>query len=129
MGITGNGIKEPAGSFEIAKRIKELITSTGISLGTISEQTGISKSTLARYVNGEIAKYDITNVEAIAHALNVHPAYLFGWSKSKDYSPSQGTPTALSEEMNRLFNSLPAELQRVALEQLHSLASVKANFR
>lgn len=68
---------------EIMSRIKTRRESLGLSFQELAEKTNMSKSTLQRYETGFIRNMPIDKLEDIAHALNVSPAYLMGWSDNK----------------------------------------------
>lgn len=66
MSVTGERMK---------KRRKQL----GISADKVAELTGISRSTIFRYENGDIDKVPGEIIEPLAKALLTTPAYLMGW--------------------------------------------------
>lgn len=63
----------------ISKR-KEL----GYSYQDLADKTGLNKSTLMRYENGDIKTLNLDSIEAIAKGLGVTPAYLMGWEDEKE---------------------------------------------
>lgn len=77
---------------ELIERIKNRRLALELSYQDLSDATGISKSTLQRYETGFIKKVPINQMEVLAKALHVTPAYLMGWEES---SP---TPLPLTQQ-------------------------------
>lgn len=118
---------------ELIERIKNRRLSLELSYQDLSDATGISKSTLQRYETGFIKKVPINQMEVLAKALHVTPAYLMGWEES---SP---TPLPLTqqeethikkyrqldadgkEEIDDLIDVKLAKLQRKAEEDVENL--------
>ena len=118
---------------ELIERIKNRRLALELSYQDLSDATGISKSTLQRYETGFIKKVPINQMEVLAKALHVTPAYLMGWEES---SP---TPLPLTqqeethikkyrqldadgkEEIDDLIDVKLAKLQRKAEEDVESL--------
>lgn len=69
---------------ETGKRIKERRKQLGISADKVAELSGVSRSTIFRYENGDIDKVPGEAIEPIAKALLTTPAYLMGWEKNLD---------------------------------------------
>ncbi|MFV0343437.1 MAG: helix-turn-helix domain-containing protein [Anaerocolumna sp.] len=67
----------------IADRIKRRRAELKLSLQEIADLTGLSKSTLQRYENGQTDKIPLNKLNELAYALQVTPMYLMGW-ESKD---------------------------------------------
>nr|DAL13091.1 MAG TPA_asm: helix-turn-helix domain protein [Caudoviricetes sp.] len=118
---------------ELIERIKNRRLALELSYQDLSDATGISKSTLQRYETGFIKKVPINQMEVLAKALHVTPAYLMGWEES---SP---TPLPLTqqeethikkyrqldadgkEEIDDLIDVKLAKLQRKAEEDVENL--------
>ena len=118
---------------ELIERIKNRRLALELSYQDLSDATGISKSTLQRYETGFIKKVPINQMEVLAKALHVTPAYLMGWEES---SP---TPLPLTqqeethikkyrqldadgkEEIDDIIDVKLAKLQRKAEEGVESL--------
>lgn len=59
-------------------RFNELLAQKGILASDVAAKTGISKSTISKYIHGQIeAKQD--KISLIANAYNVDPAWLMGY--------------------------------------------------
>ena len=92
----------------INEKIIAIMHEKRISYRDLEKATGISKSTLQRYITG--IKDDITldNLKAIAKALNVDTAYLLGWTEYSNHE------NALLEIANDFSNSEFNELMNFA---------------
>jgi transcriptional regulator with XRE-family HTH domain len=66
----------------IIDNIKERRLALGYSYQDLANKTGMNKSTLQRYETGSIRNLSIDNLEVLAKALDIDPAYLMGWEDS-----------------------------------------------
>lgn len=62
----------------IRDRIMQQKDSQGLSYQDLADATGMSKSTIQRYVTGGIGNLGLDKVETLANALNCTPGYLMG---------------------------------------------------
>ena len=76
---------------ELITRLKNQRIKLGYSYQDLANITNISKSTLQRYETGFIKKVPITQIDILAKALGVSPAYLMGWDKYSQLSPQEET--------------------------------------
>ena len=60
--------------------LKDVLKEKGMTIKTLSDITGISKNTLYAITKRDSVNVRADNVEKIASALNISPAYLLGWS-------------------------------------------------
>ena len=63
----------------IAQRIESRRNELKYSYQDLAELTGMSKSTLQRYVSGAIRNIPISKLKALADALECSPDWLLGW--------------------------------------------------
>ena len=82
---------------ELIERIKNRRLALELSYQDLSDATGISKSTLQRYETGFIKKVPINQMEVLARALHVTPAYLMGWEEPAPLSLSQQEETLIKK--------------------------------
>lgn len=68
---------------KLRERLYERRIELDLTLDELSEGSGISKSTLSRYENGEIKDLKMTNVYNLADFLKVSVVWLLGWSDVK----------------------------------------------
>lgn len=69
----------------VIKRIRDRRIELGLSFQDLADATGLSKSTIQRYETGGIKKVPVNQIEDIAKALHVSPAYLMGWEEAHSY--------------------------------------------
>lgn len=69
-------------------RLKETREKKHISLSTLSELTGIAKSTLQRYETGTTKKIPMEAIPIIERALGVPSGYLMGWDSTSSVPTS-----------------------------------------
>lgn len=74
---------------ELIARLKNQRIKLGYSYQDLANITNISKSTLQRYETGFIKKVPITQIDILARALGVSPAYLMGWDKSSQLTAQE----------------------------------------
>lgn len=62
-----------------AERLSLAKKASGLSYAQLETMTGVSRSTLQRYISRKTDKIPIDAIEAIAPALGVSAEYLMGW--------------------------------------------------
>lgn len=62
----------------ILNKLIEVIRESGLSYGEIARRTGIPKSSIHRYVNGQTKKIPIDAVRLISEATGVSTSYIMG---------------------------------------------------
>ena len=72
---------------DMAKRIKELRLSLGLTLEEVANQVGVGKSTVRKWETGIIANMKRDKIAALAEALHTTPGYLMGWTDEQAISP------------------------------------------
>lgn len=65
----------------IRNRINLRKTELDLSYEDLSNRTGLSKSTIQRYVTGDIGNLGLDKLEILAQALECTPSYLMGWEQ------------------------------------------------
>ena len=70
-----------------SQRMKSARDSKGLTLKELADKVGKTEATVQRYESGEIKNLKNDTIEAIAHALDVSPAYLMGWSEEHSEQP------------------------------------------
>lgn len=66
----------------IASKVRNLMEEKSFSYRILEEKTGISRSTLQRFVTGVKKDLKIEELVKIAEALNVSSTYLIGWAEN-----------------------------------------------
>ena len=65
---------------QISNKIKQAMEEKGMTYRALEERTGISRSTLQRYIEKEDSKVSLDSIEKTAMALHMEPSYLMGWN-------------------------------------------------
>lgn len=65
---------------DLGVKIKALRIQQGLTLEEVGERVGVGKSTVRKWENGQIANMRRDKIALVAHALNVTPSYLMGWT-------------------------------------------------
>lgn len=90
----------------IAHRIENRRNELGYSYQDLANLTGLSKSTLQRYVSGSIRNIPISKLKALADALQCSPDWLLGWSNRKWRNPLEKIFDTASKAMEPFENTL-----------------------
>ena len=69
---------------DIRNRISQKKSELNLSYQDMSDKTGLSKSTLQRYITGDIRNLGLDKLEILAKALDVTPGYLMGWEDENE---------------------------------------------
>lgn len=64
---------------QISNKIKQAMEEKGLTYRALENKTGISRSTLQRYIEKEDSKVSLDSIEKIAMALHIEPSYLIGY--------------------------------------------------
>lgn len=75
----------------ISQRLKNALSYAGMSFGDITLKTGIPRSSVQRYLNGSVEKYQMSRLCAIALATDVDISYIIG--VSDDMKPDSSLKT------------------------------------
>lgn len=92
---------------DMAKRIKDLRTSQGMTLEQVAEKVGVGKSTVRKWETGLIANMRRDKIAALADALNTSPMYLMGWSDEINPIPAL--------DISKFDNIYPVNLKKIPL--------------
>lgn len=92
---------------DMAKRIKDLRTSQGMTLEQVAEKVGVGKSTVRKWETGMIANMRRDKIAALADALNTSPMYLMGWSDEVHPAPAL--------DLSKFDNIHPVNLRKFPL--------------
>lgn len=77
---------------EMGERIKQLRLQLGMTLEEVGDIVGVSKSTVLKWENGNIANMRRDKIALLAKALHTSPAYLMGWVDEPDQTFSDDVP-------------------------------------
>ncbi len=70
---------------EVGNRIKKARQRLNLTLNELGNKVGLTKSTVKRYEDGEIANLTVDTLKTFAQALEVDPGYLMGLKDYEDY--------------------------------------------
>lgn len=82
---------------DIVKRLLEAKEFSGLSYADLARLTGLSKSTIQRYLSGYTDKVPLDFVQTLCRALNIREDVAMGWA---DNDPAEDQPSA--SDMDRL---------------------------
>ena len=82
---------------EIGKRIKQRRMEMDVSAADLASRLSMSKATIHRYENGDIAKIKLPVIDSIARELRVNPGWLLGKSDDKDLVGGAAAPASLED--------------------------------
>lgn len=99
-------------------RIKELLNESGDNMSEMARKSGISKSTLSRFING-LRTPNQESVDRIAKAYHVSPAWLMGYEVEINGK--------VTNEIISLYESLSDKDKDFALEFMRHLAERSKN--
>lgn len=103
----------------IVERLKECIDASHMSYLELEKKTGIAKSSINRYANGETKKIPVDAIQAIATAVGVDAAYIMGWDVENNTEYSFIEETAAQNErplVRKVLNAI-AELDDENLQK------------
>lgn len=89
----------------IAQRIESRRNELKYSYQDLARLTGLSKSTLQRYVSGSIRNIPISKLKSLADALECSPDWLLGWSDKKRRNPINKIIDATSKALDSFENA------------------------
>lgn len=105
----------------MARRIKELRQTKGLTLEQVADVVGVGKSTVRKWETGMIANMRRDKIADLAKALGTTPAYLMGWEEDdpkNNISPNELQLTEGEKLMLQLFRQIPVDRQPEALDLL-----------
>lgn len=88
---------------DISKKIASLMHERGLTMTDLAKMTGISRSTISRYLSGKVEPKQ-NSIGLIADALHVNPVWLMGL----DVSPDLLVETKAGSMMIQLDKLTPA---------------------
>lgn len=113
---------------EVRHRIDQRRKELNVTYQELADKLGVNKSTIQRYINGEIGKLPLTKFRELAYALDISPTYLMGLDDSPYWMP-------IPEEEERNAKTIPilgtiaAGSPIFAEENYDDYVAVDKNFR
>ena len=105
---------------DMARKIKELRMSKGLTLEQVANIVGVGKSTVRKWETGMIANMKRDKIAALAKALDTTPIYLMGWEEEQKKNDIQAD-IILRMRSDNDFMSAVESLYKLDKEQLKSI--------
>lgn len=100
---------------EFKDRLKEAIDTLGIRVAKLSDNTGIARSLLYKYIRGDIEP-SLKSLGLLARSLNVSEAWLMGYDVEKE------RPCLLTDEVVEVFRTLSYSRQEQIVNLIYDFA-------
>ena len=119
-----------------AERLKEAMLIVGKSQNDLANETGLSHSTISRYISGAIEPRQKA-AHLLAQALNVSETWLWGYDVQRERTPSQVKAGIMSDIYHKIMQDeelfdmveklaqLDAEKRQVAKTVLNALTTTE----
>lgn len=105
----------------MADRIKGLRKERGLTLEQVADVVGVGKSTVRKWETGMIANMKRDKIASLAKALGTTPAYLMGWTESKDeVSPAEPELSEGEKMLLELFRRVPKDQHDLVLNMIQA---------
>lgn len=106
----------------MAHRLRELRKERGLTLLQVAERLGVTESTVQRYESGNIKNLKYETMIELAELFGVTPAYLMGWTDSKD---NEDRASIELSEAVQLFKRLNSNGRQEALNRLMEMTELE----
>ena len=107
-----------------SKRLTSLVNENNTDIPFLLSQLGIkSKSTIYRYMNGEMAP-KVTTVRILANIFNVNPNWLMGYNSPKEIDKSNNTSNSA---LVFIYGTIPAGIPMECIEDIIGTEEIPAN--
>ena len=102
---------------------------SGLTYDELAKRTGLPKSALYRYINGDTEKIPIDRFQSICHELKVDAGSLLGWKDLPPQDPISEVPvTRESRIISEGIDRMPKERREQALKILQVAFSEYADY-
>lgn len=118
FGVTKSELIEDNFSTNLARKIKELRLSKGMTLEQVGEIVGVEKSTVRKWETGEIINIKSDKIALLAKALSTTPAYLMGWHEVEKPANNNIKITEDEQKLLDLFRKVPENQQQMVLQMI-----------
>ena len=99
----------------VGQRIKAARERKNLTLEEVARRCKTTKQTIFKYENEIVTNIPYDKLELLVKALDVSPAYLFGWGE-KEKSPSEPEFTGVDKELWEVLKLIPEEQKKLILE-------------
>lgn len=108
----------------IGQRIKFAREQRGMTQDEVAKLCKTTKQTIFKYESEIVTNIPYDKIELLSAALNVTPAYLFGWDEKKS-SPSELPLTEGEKALLDLFRKVPEDKQAMVLQMIRAALETK----
>ena len=106
----------------VGQRIKAARERKQLTLEEVAKRCKTTKQTIFKYENGIVTNIPYDKLELLVVALDVSPAYLFGWGE-KEESPSEPQLTGVDQELWEVLKLLPDDVKKSILDTTRVFAN------
>ena len=103
----------------IWQRIRAARERRDMTQDEVARRCNTTKQTIFKYENEIVTNIPYDKIVLLSNALDVSPAYLFGWEEKKN-SPSEVQLTEGEKVLLDLFNRVPADQQQMVLQMIRA---------
>ena len=114
---------------DIGKKIRELRLEKGMTQAELGRSFGGDKMLVYKYETGKVKNIPRDNVIAMAHALDVHPAYLFGLYDLEEARASRMAMTYGEEKERESVQKLVLAASHLNDAQVDALTTIAEQMR
>ena len=118
-------------SAEIIQKLQEAQKESGLSYAVLEKMTGISHSSIQRYLTGTSKKFSFEDVTKIARALALDPAEVMGWKDPAEEKADKVVRALATDEARILafgVDQLPEEDRVKALNMMRVMFAQYADY-
>ena len=112
----------------IQKQLLDAFESSGLTYDELAKLTGLPKSALHRYFNGETEKIPIDRFQAICRVLRLDARALLGWKDDHPEDPPDYPHTEEAKILAKGIDKLPPEQRAQALAVVRAMFAIHADY-
>lgn len=100
----------------VGQRIKAARERKQLTLDEVAKRCNTTKQTIFKYENEIVTNIPYDKLELLVKALDVSPAYLFGWGDEIKEDPNEQQLTGVDKELYEVLKLIPEEQKKLILE-------------
>ena len=100
----------------VGQRIRAARERKQLTLEEVAKRCRTTKQTIFKYENEIVTNIPYDKLELLVAALDVSPAYLFGWGEGREESPSEPQLTGVDKELWEVLKLMPEDAKKAILE-------------
>ena len=104
----------------VGQRIRAARERKQLTLEEVAKRCKTTKQTIFKYENEIVTNIPYDKLELLIVALDVSPAYLFGWGEKKDESPSESQLTEGEKMWLDLIRKMPEDFRQRTYEMIRT---------